>query len=393
MPRRGTFTKNQLHPFSPSKPHIQPLTAFIACPARQYKTIINPFKPLSITPDHTKITPSITPCAGVQAEMAVTKVGKRWRVQVYVNGKRHSSKYFETKKAAMLWEVEEKDRIKNNRSRDSRHRTFADILTRYKDTVTPSKKGQLWETRRIEMLLRDKLAQVPLSELSRRDIADWRDRRMAEVSPGTVNRELNLISHCCRVAADDWEWLSDVPTRSLRRPKNPKPRDRRITQDEIDTLCFAMEVDGVTPIKMKKQEVCVAFLFAIETAMRMGEICSLKPENIKGRVAYLCDTKNGFPRNVPLSERALELIAMLPPNDKGTLWSLDGVQMSSMFKKYRDKCQIEDLTFHDTRHEAITRLAKKLKVLDLARMTGHRDLNMLQIYYNESADAIAEQLD
>ncbi len=54
---------------------------------------------------------------------------------------------------------------------------------------------------------------------------------------------------------------------------------------------------------------------------------------------------------------------------------------------------IEDLTFHDTRHEAITRLARKLNVLELARMVGHRDLKMLQIYYNESAASIAKRLD
>jgi len=325
--------------------------------------------------------------------MAITKVGKRWRVQLYVNGKRQASKYFEHKKAALLWEESEKERIKNNQKPDSQNRTMADVFTRYRDTVTPTKKGAIWETRRLDMFLRDPLASVPLSEVSKRHIADWRDRRLESVTGSSVNREMNLISHCCRVAMDEWEWMSSMPTSSVRRPKEAKARDRRITPDEIDQLSFILEVDEGQPVESKKQEVGIAFLFAIETAMRMGEICSLKPTDIRGRVAYLCDTKNGFPRNVPLSEKALELIAMLPPNDKGTLWSLNSSQLSAMFRKYRDKCNIEDLTFHDTRHEAITRLAKKLRVLDLARMTGHRDLNMLQIYYNESADAIAEQLD
>lgn len=325
--------------------------------------------------------------------MAVSKVGKRWRVQLYVNGKRQASKYFETKKSALLWEEHEKERIKNNQHADSKNRTFADILVRYRDNVTPNKKGAIWEERRLNLFLRDPIADVPLDELSKRHVAEWRDRRLKTVSGSSVNREMNLISHCCRVAMNDWEWISAMPTSGVSRPKEAKARDRRITPDEIDQLCFILEVDNGQPIESKKQEVGIAFLFAIETAMRMGEICSLKPTDIRGRVAYLCDTKNGFPRNVPLSERALELIALLPPNDKGTLWSLDSSQLSAMFRKYRDKCHIEDLTFHDTRHEAITRLAKKLKVLDLARMTGHRDLNMLQIYYNESADAIAEQLD
>lgn len=57
------------------------------------------------------------------------------------------------------------------------------------------------------------------------------------------------------------------------------------------------------------------------------------------------------------------------------------------------RCLIDDLTFHDTRHEAITKLAKKLQVLDLARMVGHRDLRMLQIYYNKTAADMADRLD
>ena len=47
------------------------------------------------------------------------------------------------------------------------------------------------------------------------------------------------------------------------------------------------------------------------------------------------------------------------------------------------------ITFHDTRHAACTRLAKKLHVLELARMIGHRDLKSLMIYFNESAEDTA----
>jgi integrase len=53
---------------------------------------------------------------------------------------------------------------------------------------------------------------------------------------------------------------------------------------------------------------------------------------------------------------------------------------------------VEGLTFHDFRHEAITRLARKLDVLDLARMVGHRDLRQLAIYYNATAEEMAGRL-
>ena len=53
---------------------------------------------------------------------------------------------------------------------------------------------------------------------------------------------------------------------------------------------------------------------------------------------------------------------------------------------------LENLTFHDTRHEGLTRLARKLDVLDLARMVGHRDPRSLMIYYNATATEIAGRL-
>ena len=67
--------------------------------------------------------------------------------------------------------------------------------------------------------------------------------------------------------------------------------------------------------------------------------------------------------------------------------------LSTLYKRAVDRTEIEDLTFHDTRHEAIARLADKLDVLDLARMVGHRDIKQLMTYYNKSAAELASLLD
>ena len=64
-----------------------------------------------------------------------------------------------------------------------------------------------------------------------------------------------------------------------------------------------------------------------------------------------------------------------------------------MFRKVRDDVAIVGLTFHDTRHEAITRLARKVDVLDLARITGHKDPRSLMVYYNATASEMALRLD
>ncbi len=62
-------------------------------------------------------------------------------------------------------------------------------------------------------------------------------------------------------------------------------------------------------------------------------------------------------------------------------------------RRVRDRAKVEGLTFHDSRLTAITRLSKRLDVLALARMVGHSDLRMLQVYYNETAEELAKRLD
>ena len=65
---------------------------------------------------------------------------------------------------------------------------------------------------------------------------------------------------------------------------------------------------------------------------------------------------------------------------------------STLFRRARFAAGIHDLTFHDARHEAVSRLAQRLDVLDLARMIGHRDVRSLMVYYNPSAEELADKL-
>ncbi len=124
--------------------------------------------------------------------------------------------------------------------------------------------------------------------------------------------------------------------------------------------------------------------------MRLGEMCSMKRSSIhlKNRYVQLDKTKNGDQRNVPLSKRALELVTKFMKTDIRVISAV----ASSLFRKVRNSAEIYDLHFHDTRHEAITRMSKKLDVLALARTVGHRDLKSLMIYYNETATELAEML-
>lgn len=320
---------------------------------------------------------------------APAKDGKVWRHRVMVAGKRTSGT-FDTKAAALAWEAEQRMGAGGSAKTTM---TCAEAFKKYECEVSKTKRGYKWEALRLTAMGVSLLGGVRLAEVDATHIAAWRDARLREVKPGSVIREMNLLSNVFTIARKEWKMIKSSPTTDVARPKAPPGRDRLITQAEIETICGALgwrhDVVGATP-KKKQQRVALAFLFAIETAMRAGEICSLTADDVRGRVAHLRPevTKNGLGRQVPMSPRAVEIWAMVPDG-----FGIKPATLDALFRVARDeRTDIKGLTFHDTRHEAITRLAKKLHVLDLARAVGHQDIRELQTYYNESADDIAGKL-
>ncbi len=157
---------------------------------------------------------------------------------------------------------------------------------------------------------------------------------------------------------------------------------------------MALGYDCNEPPATITARVGAAMLFAIETAMRAGEIVSLTWNHVDTgtRVAHLPKTKNGFSRDVPLSQEAVRIINQVRVDDTESVFNLRSDQVDALFRKAKSRALITDLHFHDTRAEAITRLSKKVDILTLARISGHRDLRKLQIYYRESAAEIAKRL-
>jgi integrase len=324
---------------------------------------------------------------GLAKMAAPKKVGSKWQHRVMVDGRRTSGT-FDTKAAALAWEAEQ--RVATPKGKLGLTKTCTDAFEKYELEVSKTKRGYRWEALRLAAMAASDLGKVRMADLDTTHIVAWRDDRLRSVAPGSVTREMNLLSHVFSVARKEWKWISESPTTDVARPKAPPARNRLIAQSEIEAICLALgwrhDVVGVAPTT-KQQRIALAFLFAIETAMRAGEICGLQAGDVSDRVARLHMTKNGLPRDVPLSARAVEIWEMVPDGFGVTTATLD-----AMFRVARTRAKIEGMTFHDTRHEAITRLAKKLHVLDLARMVGHSDIRQLQTYYNETAADIAKRL-
>lgn len=313
---------------------------------------------------------------------------------VCVNGIRRS-KTFTNKTRAKSWALETEKMLHDLREGISTSDTLHSLFCRYGEEVSEHKKGVRWELVRLKTFKRYDFARIKLIDLRTEHIQAFVDMRLKRVAGSSVNRELNLLGDCLRHARR-WNLMQHNPMTNLMRPKNPPARDRRISAEEIEWLAIAFEYHADRPVVMQKQRAFLAMLFAIETAMRAGEICSLYPRHVNRQtfVALLEDTKNGDKRYVPLSKQAMALLDHL---DRwhladAPLFNFKSDVLSATFRKYVRQTGIEDLTFHDTRHEAITRLSRKLDVLALSRVVGHRNINQLLTYYNESAEDLAKLL-
>ncbi|WP_245739584.1 tyrosine-type recombinase/integrase [Thioclava dalianensis] len=271
--------------------------------------------------------------------------------------------------------------------------TLAEATRRYELEIMPRKTSR-WNSRgselsTIRMILADDLSRKNVAQITSGDLAAWRDRRLQSVSPASAQRYMNTLSSILSACEKDWQIIPTNPMRQVRRPPASRPRKRRPTPEEMERLA----VVGAD-LNMAMGRAWHAFLFAIETGMRANEIAMMEwvHVDLERRVVHVPLTKNGEPRDVPLSKEAMRLLRALPEADP--VFNLGtGQKLSNNWYQLREKAGVTGLNFHDSRHEAITRISRKLDVLALARMVGHKNIRELMTYYNETADELAKRLD
>lgn len=308
---------------------------------------------------------------------------------------------FDTHDEARAWAAAQEARLAQGavaRDGQAAFLTPADLFRRYKEEVSPSKRGERWEAIRLDMLARFPVFAKPLRDFGPEDLARWRNERLALVAPSSVNRELNLLSAVFTAAIKEWRLgLRENPVHLVSRPKQTRARTRRVTDAEAKAVRDALGWDGETAPASLSQWIAWTHALAMETAMRKGEMLGLVWARVRLDRAYveLAETKNGHGRNVPLSRRARALFAMLragAPHDR--VVPVNPGTFDTMFRRAVKDAGLVDLHFHDSRREATTRLAPKVgNALDLARITGHRDPRQLMDYYRPDASELAEKLD
>lgn len=315
-----------------------------------------------------------------------------------LNGKRYSSTHdtpVEAKEWAMREMVKAKEDAKRVNDGGLPTHTLNELAQIYIKKISSEKKGGDIERIRINAFLANfpNLANKSLEQITAKDLIAWRNTRSKEVALSTVRREINLISSIFNYALKELLWINSNPFIKVSRPQSPKPRQRRVTKDDIEKILA--ECDCTIWIKPTTQRHYVAwcFLFAIETAMRAGEIISMEWRNVHDDHVHLPKTKNGTERNVPLLHSASDLLELMRGVDDRQVVPLSSDSLKNVFKRVVKSAGVEDLTFHDSRHEACTRLAQLLDVKDLSKVTGHKDIGILiNTYYNPTVSELAAKM-
>jgi integrase len=317
----------------------------------------------------------------------------RWQARVRRNGYPEETKSFKTRLEAEKWarSVEaDMDRGQFASIDEAQRSTLGDLIKRYLSEVTPQMKGASEDTIRLKAIMRKPIARWSMANLSAARIAGYRDERLKEVSSGTVIRELAYLSAIINHARREWGINVLNPVQMVRKPQSPQARARVLTDEEVERLLQALEPTGRRSHWTKP-----AVQLAVATAMRRGELLSLRWEHIDllNRTAFLPDTKNGESRTVPLSSTAAQVLEGLPRHISGAVFPVKYFTLDAAFKRACKRAGLDDVRFHDLRRTAITRMAEKLpNVIELAAVSGHKSLMVLKRYYQPKPEFLALKL-
>jgi integrase len=263
--------------------------------------------------------------------------------------------------------------------------TLGEILERYRQEVTPKKRGHVQENYRVLQLIRHPLSLRSLASLRSVDFSDYRNERIKQVGPKTVQLELALLSAVLNNARRDWSIPIENSVTDIRKPKLPRGRDRRLVGDEEARLFEAAEES-----RSEGLDVCIRL--ARELGMRRGEISNLQWYQIdfEQHVIRLDITKNGDARLVPMSTIAEETVRSLYTiNCSGRIFEFyDSDGLGKAYSRACKRAGIVGLRFHDLRHEAASRWAKRVPVATLAKIFGWKTLQMAMRYYNPTAEEL-----
>ena len=309
---------------------------------------------------------------------SIRKRNGLWQAQVRSRKIGSTSKSFHKKTDAIAWAKVQEAMMQTGewKPKDRRYSTIGDLIQTYLLKATPNKKGAEPETRRLNRLLKEtSLMQIKLDDAQPHHFATFRDKRLQDGNRA-CQYDLVLLRAAWNTARIEWGWdLRDNPLTLIRFPKSNPPRERRLREGEYERImaaCAQTKVWYLQPL----------IIFAVQTCMRRGEILSLEWKHIDfvRSKALLPSTKNGRSRWVPLPSKVIDLLKTLPQENE-RVFPITDVAVRQSWDRLRKRAGITDLTFHDLRHEGISRQFESgLSIPQVMAISGHQTASQLFRY-------------
>lgn len=251
----------------------------------------------------------------------------------------------------------------------------------------------------LRKLLGSPLALLPIDEIDeaaieryRQELSQRKTRRDRPIAPATVNREMATLRRLLRQAYK-WKLIERVPMLE------------KLTGERTREFVLSRAIEPVYLAALPPQ-LCEVATLLLETGLRLGEALSLDWEQVHlepangamfGYLTVLAGkSKNKRARNIPLSDRAVEVLQRAEPEATGLVFHRAGnlplaaSLLGQQHKRVRDRLKLpEDFVLHSLRHTFGTRLGESgADAFSIMKLMGHSSITISQRYVHPSPEAI-----
>ena len=362
----------------------------------------------------------------------IYKRNGKWRVQIRQAGFKDISEAFPSKKDADAFaKITEAKRIQGTYidSSVACDTNFGDCLDKYEQEQTVAKRRSLRQLKsQLNLIRQSDLVKLSILNIKPPEIVKYKEQRMARgITSATYIKDHNLLHRIFEVIQKDWgiELPNGNPVAKVSTPKHTSPtsRNRRLVGNEEELLLRVLDKSSY--------ETALIVRLCLATGMRRGEIMNIMVADIDltRKCLVIPKTKTDHAREIPLTNEAVDALAkqfivainkvkqsnpealaksiakirgagkvvnLKNPKDKGEGIKVFRMKPDSITKAFSRACKmasIKGLTFHDLRHEAISRLFELgLDMMEVSHISGHKDFAMLKKYTHLKPEDIADKI-
>lgn len=327
---------------------------------------------------------------------SIRKYRNGWRADIRRQGHAPITKTFTKKGEASQWARETEAALLNGTIGNPSNKSVAEMIDRYIEEAEPIKYEQTVLREWRSFLGKQKLSQLRKAHIvdARKRLIDSHTRKGKSLAPATINRRVALLSRVCRIAEQEWDWLTDNPCH-IRALKEDNQRDRLLNNDERVRLADALTAHD--------EKALLGFVLVAEsTGMRAGELVALKWANVdvSTGIIEIIKSKNGEKRAVAVVGDALKWLKVWKRESAlrfggyvfGNETGFAPFYYSKAWGEIKKTASLDNFRFHDLRHGFVTSaLQAGMNPVMVQLVSGHKSGHMLKRYAHLVTD-VAQQI-